>query len=51
MSRFKSLITLGAIALLGLAACTDATGPTPSGFCPITGGPGTCDGGGITAHR
>ena len=52
MFRFKSLVTLGTIALLGLAACTDVTGPAPkSGFCPITGGPGTCDDPGIVAHR
>jgi len=52
MFRFKSLVTLGTIALLSLAACSDVTGPAPkSGFCPITGGPGTCDSGGVVANR
>lgn len=40
-TSFRSTI-LGAIVLLGLAACSDVTGPGPSKFCPITGGPGTC---------
>ncbi|MEO8575777.1 MAG: hypothetical protein ABI556_03715 [Gemmatimonadales bacterium] len=42
MSRLRCLATLGAIALLGLAACSDVTGPSEPGFCPVTGGPGTC---------
>jgi hypothetical protein len=46
MTRIRPLAILGIIALLGLSAtaCSDVTGPQPkSSFCPITGGPGTCD--------
>jgi hypothetical protein len=43
---------LSLVALLALAAaCSDITGPQPNGFCPITGGPGTCEGGGVTAQH
>jgi hypothetical protein len=51
MSRLRLVSLLSTLALLGLAACSDVTGPTKTGFCPITGGSGTCDGGGITAQH
>ena len=47
--RIRCLATLGTIALLGLAACSDVTGPTQSDFCPVTGGPGTC-GSAVVSH-
>ena len=50
MPARKSLSLLAIIALATLAACSDATGPQKSGFCPITGGPGTCDPG-VTAGK
>ena len=46
MTRIRPLAILAAIALLGLGAtaCSDLTGPTEkTGFCAVTGGPGTCD--------
>ena len=42
MSRFKTLLVLSLVCLLGVAACADATGPqTPGtpGICPVSGGP------------
>ena len=44
MLRIRALAMLGAITLLGLAACSDVAGPTQPEFCPVTGGPGTCQG-------
>jgi len=46
MPRLRPLAILAAIALLGsgLSACSDITGPnTETGFCAVTGGPGTCE--------
>ena len=40
LKKTFSLIAMVSLALL--AACSDVTGPKPSGFCPITGGPGVC---------
>lgn len=48
MSIRKRLAFLVAISLAVLAACTDVTGPQPTGAegkCAITGGPGTCTNG------
>ena len=42
----KPLSLLAIVALAALTACSDITGPQQPGFCPITGGPGTCDPGG-----
>lgn len=42
MSLRKPLILAAILALASLAACSDVTGPQPTGFCGITGGPGTC---------
>ncbi|HEY4953621.1 MAG TPA: hypothetical protein VII02_01920 [Gemmatimonadaceae bacterium] len=42
MSRLKGLAVLSLVCLLGVGACSDATGPTTSVACPITGGSGTC---------
>lgn len=44
MFRSKTLSLLAVAGLLALAACSDITGPETSGFCPIGGGPGTCQG-------
>ena len=41
MFRFKALALVALIAIFGLSACTDITGPGQK-MCPITGGPGTC---------
>jgi len=52
MSVRKPLSLLAILAIAALAACADVTGPSsPKGFCTITGGPGTCEDGGITAHK
>ena len=50
MSLRKPLSLVALLAVAALAACSDITGPTSSGFCPITGGPGTCEGG-VTAQH
>ncbi|MGE5748627.1 MAG: hypothetical protein ACM31F_01605 [Gemmatimonas sp.] len=50
MSPRKPLSFLAILALAALAACSDVTGPQQPGWCPITGGTGTCDGG-ITAQH
>ncbi len=43
MSLRKPLSILALVAVAALAACADVTAPQqPTGFCPITGGPGTC---------
>jgi hypothetical protein len=42
MSRFKALLVLSLVCLLGVGACSDATGPQKPVLCPISGGPGTC---------
>ena len=47
----KSLSFLTLVALAALTACADITGPEKTGFCPITGGPGTCVEPGVTAHK
>lgn len=44
----KTLSLLAVLALAGLAACSDITGPETTGVCPITGGSGTCQG--VTAQ-
>lgn len=49
MSR-KPLSLVVLLALAVLTACSDITGPEKTGFCPITGGPGTCATE-ATAHR
>lgn len=49
MSR-KPLSLVALLALAVLTACSDITGPENTGFCPITGGPGTCATG-VTAHK
>ena len=51
MSLRKPLSLVALLALAALAACSDITGPQPSGFCPITGGPGTCENGGVSAQH
>ncbi len=39
----KTLPFVALLSLAILAACSDISGPKqPSGFCPITGGPGVC---------
>jgi hypothetical protein len=44
MFRFKPLVPLTLVALIGLAAaCAEVTAPGQKGVCPIGGGPGTCD--------
>jgi hypothetical protein len=51
MSPRKPLSFLAILGLVALAACSDVTGPQQQpGWCPITGGTGTCDGG-ITAQH
>jgi hypothetical protein len=47
MSLRKPLFLAALLAMAALTACSDITGPQPSGFCPITGGPGTC----VTAQK
>jgi hypothetical protein len=42
MSRFKALLVLSLVCLLGVGACSDATGPQKPGLCPISGGTDTC---------
>jgi hypothetical protein len=42
MFRFKAFALVALIAILGLSACADVTGPGQQQLCPITGGPGTC---------
>src|SRR5438045_2007143 len=45
MSLRKPLSLNALVSLAALAACSDITGPdSKPGFCPITGGSGTCDG-------
>jgi len=42
MTRFKALLVLSLVCLLGVGACADATGPQApgtAGLCPVTGGP------------
>jgi hypothetical protein len=51
MSLRKPLSLVALLVLAALTACSDITGPKPSGFCPITGGPGTCENGGVTTHH
>ncbi len=49
MSFRKSLSVIALVSIAMLTACSDVTGPTqPNGFCPITGGPGTCAGSSMT---
>lgn len=50
MSLRKPLSLVALLAVAALTACSDITGPQPSGWCPITGGSGTCDGG-VTAQK
>ena len=50
MSPRKPLSFLAIFALVALAACSDVTGPQQPGWCPITGGTGTCDGGISAQH-
>ncbi len=43
MSVKKAISLAALVSVAVLSACSDITGPTqPNGFCPITGGPGTC---------
>jgi len=42
MFRIKLISLFAVAALLSLAACSDISGPEPTDFCPIGGGPGTC---------
>jgi hypothetical protein len=44
MSLRKPLSLIALLTLAALAACSDISGPQPTEFCPITGGPGTCQG-------
>ena len=40
----KPLPLLVVLALTALVACSEITGPkNKGGWCPVTGGPGTCD--------
>jgi len=41
MSR-KPISLLVLLSLAALAACSEVTGPEQTGFCQVTGGPGTC---------
>jgi hypothetical protein len=50
MSLRKPLSLVALLAVAALAACSDITGPQPSGWCPITGSSGTCEGG-VTAQK
>lgn len=51
MSIRKPLSLVALLAIAALSACSDITGPQPGGFCPITGGPGTCYVSGVTAQK
>jgi hypothetical protein len=51
MSLRKPLSLVALLAAAALTACSDITGPQqPSGWCPITGSSGTCEGG-VTAPK
>ena len=41
MTVRKTLSIVVLLSVAALAACSDISGPE-TGFCPITGGPGTC---------
>lgn len=42
MSVRKAVSLVMSIALVGLAACADVTGPQQEGFCTVVSGSGTC---------
>jgi len=42
MSVRKAVSLVMSLALAGLAACADVTGPQQEGFCQVVGGSGTC---------
>jgi len=50
MSLRKPLSVVALLAVAALTACSDITGPETSGWCPITGSSGTCEGG-VTASK
>jgi hypothetical protein len=43
MTVRKTLSIVVLLSIAALAACSDISGPD-AGWCPITGGPGTCPG-------
>ena len=51
MSIRRSLSLVALLTLAAVTACSDVTGPQPSGFCQITGGPGTCGPGATTVQK